>query len=1092
MTQINIFNGLIRYTRYFRLFGTGASFVLAILLITLVFPIIDEHNMTDAAVNPSTTTLTMTTGYTGASLYLLANDINGTFASSSEDQSAKFGITTNNYTGYTLSLKGSNDTKQLSNIDADAALESIVTTTGIEESAFDTATFNGKWGYKPSKYNSTVNTNKFYEAPTTDNVATLDVTNTANTTTPNEYTIGLGARIDYTKPTGNYISTFVLTAVANAVGYTINYTDNSGDATVANLPSSQSGDTATTHIALNPSSQPTRTNYTFKGWCDGTVIGNGTICNGNILKTGDTIGIDQTTTNIITLYAVWEINNVTYTLNYDANGGSGAPAAQSNTNSTGSYTFTINTSNIPTWANHIFLGYSLDDRATTPVYTYNSSNNSFTPNTITLSKTSLASDTAFATLYAIWRSDYMQDASEESLASLMPELGNSTTLIDRRNSNSYQITKIGDLYWMTSNLRITGTISAADSNFTGNDVNISVRDLSNGDSYTEARTRTGTDGKGNSTVWYNLCAASAGTDCDQSESKTTIYDICPSGWRLPTNEEFLRLSNTYTSYATTYFAVYGGSWRKGSIYNQSTSTNYWSSTPDFESATKYAMYYNSSQAPGTYPDDRGYGFYVRCVFGELSLAPEGTAGPMQEASASSLAELLSSDGDTVEMYDERDYQIYNITKINGNYWMADNLRTANFIRMGESNYYYDDFNISAGDLSDGNSFTQARSHTSTDSSSNSTVWYNYCAASAGKICTDSDDIVSNADICPIGWRLPTSSELSSVTSYKNYFKPTTGGYYNDGSLSNTGYGYYWSADSNSVTNRDALMYNGSTLSITNLNRQSGAYIRCIKDISTYSGQTCMQDFKDNSKSKNLAIRDSMPEDEIITLTDNRDSINYYVVKLKDGNVWMLDDLQLDPTTVSESQLKGNTNATDQSISYLKNGGGTGRYANGAVSASWASSYTNPRVYTGYKNSTTSKAGSGLGKIGIYYNYCAVSAGSYCYAENSGVGDSIEDICPAGWMMPAGNNTTNKNTYYYLKSSYGGDISETQKALSVTYAGYLYHGDGGIHLQGSYFHYSTYTINDSSYMNAAFGYTDTFSILGKSLRNDGSTVRCIMK
>ena len=1089
MTQINIFNGLIRYTRYFRLFGTGASFVLAILLITLAFPLIDEHNMTDAAANPSTTTLTMTTGYTGASLYLLANDINGTFASSSEDQSAKFGITTNNYTGYTLSLKGSNDTKQLSNIDADAALESIVTTTGIEESAFDTATFNGKWGYKPSKYNSTINTNKFYEAPTTDNVATLDVTNTANTTTPNEYTIGLGARIDYTKPTGNYISTFVLTAVANAVGYTINYTDNSGDATVANLPSNQSGDTATTHIALNPSSQPTRTNYTFKGWCDGTVIGNGTVCNGNILKTGDTIGIDQTTTSIITLYAVWEINNVTYTLNYNANGGSGAPAAQSNTNSTGSYTFTINTSNIPTWANHIFLGYSLDDGATMPAYTYNSSNNSFTPNTITLSKISLSSDTESATLYAIWRSDYMQDASEESLASLMPALGNSTTLIDRRNSNSYQITKIGDLYWMTSNLRITGTISAADSNFTGNDVNISVRDLSNGDSYTEARTRTGTDGKGNSTVWYNLCAASAGTDCSQSEAKTTIYDICPKGWRLPTNEEFLTLSNTYTSYATTYFAVYGGSWRKGSIYYQSTSTNYWSSTPGL-STSKYAMYYNSDQTPGTWADDRGSGFYVRCVFGELSLAPEGTAGPMQEASASSLAELLSSDGDTVEMYDERDYQIYNITKINGNYWMADNLKTVSVVHMEDSNYYYGDFNISAGDLSSGNSFTQARSHAGTDSS-NSTAWYNYCAASAGKICTDSDETASNADICPIGWRLPTSSELSSVTSYKNYFKPTTGGYYNNGSLSNTGYGYYWSADSNSVTNRDVLMYNGSTLSITNLNRQSGAYIRCIKDISTYSGQTYMQDFKDNSKSKNLAIRDSMPEEEIITLTDNRDSINYYVIKLKDGNVWMLDNLQLDPITVSESQLKGNTNATDQSISYLKNGGGTGRYANSAVSTSWPGSYTNPRVYTGYKNSTTSKAGSGLGKIGVYYNYCAASAGSYCYDENSAVGDSIEDICPAGWMMPAGNSKT--SSYHYLKKFYEGD-SEYQQAISMTYAGRMYYDDGAIYEQGSSAQYWAHTIHNLTFMDELVYSSPIQSLItgSNAQRYRGHNIRCIMK
>ncbi len=63
---------------------------------------------------------------------------------------------------------------------------------------------------------------------------------------------------------------------------------------------------------------PTREGYTFKGWA--------TTADGSIAYTpGASFNINADTT----LYAVWEIN--TYTVEYNANGGSGAPAAQTKT-----------------------------------------------------------------------------------------------------------------------------------------------------------------------------------------------------------------------------------------------------------------------------------------------------------------------------------------------------------------------------------------------------------------------------------------------------------------------------------------------------------------------------------------------------------------------------------------------------------------------------------------------------------------------------------------------------------------------------------------------------------------------------------------
>ena len=42
---------------------------------------------------------------------------------------------------------------------------------------------------------------------------------------------------------------------------------------------------------------------------------------------------------------------------------------------------------------------------------------------------------------------------------------------------------------------------------------------------------------------------------------------------------------------------------------------------------------------------------------------------------------------------------------------------------------------------------------------------------------------------------------------------------------------------------------------------------------------------------------------------------------------------------------------------------------------------------------------GLGKIGVYYNYCAASAGTVCAVSNT-INASV-DVCPKGWRMPTG-------------------------------------------------------------------------------------------
>ena len=101
------------------------------------------------------------------------------------------------------------------------------------------------------------------------------------------------------------------------------------------------------------SEQPSRDGYRFKGWS--TVS---TDTTGNPTYAG---GQPYATNASITLYAIWQQK---YTVTYDANGGSGAPAAQDKWHDE---TLTLSSTK-PTLANHNFLGWAESNTATTAAY----------------------------------------------------------------------------------------------------------------------------------------------------------------------------------------------------------------------------------------------------------------------------------------------------------------------------------------------------------------------------------------------------------------------------------------------------------------------------------------------------------------------------------------------------------------------------------------------------------------------------------------------------------------------------------------------------------------------------------------------------
>lgn len=150
-------------------------------------------------------------------------------------------------------------------------------------------------------------------------------------------------------------------------------TDYANQASVKNLTSTAGG-TVNLYARWTSASvtlrTPTRTGHTFGGWYKESSCTN---------KVGNA-GASYTPTANITLYAKWTAN--TYTVSYNANGGSGAPDSQKKTYGTA---LTLSTAK-PTRSGWKFLGWATSSTATSAAY---QPGGSYTANSST-------------TLYAVW------------------------------------------------------------------------------------------------------------------------------------------------------------------------------------------------------------------------------------------------------------------------------------------------------------------------------------------------------------------------------------------------------------------------------------------------------------------------------------------------------------------------------------------------------------------------------------------------------------------------------------------------------------------------------------------------------------------
>ena len=1032
----------------------------------------------------------------------------GTFASTSSD----IAVRTTYGHGYTLGIaaKTANSNALINANDSSKTIPSI--TSSISESTFSSnASYNNRWGYSPSKYNSAANTN-YLVAPTSTTMATLDKTSAANSTN-NTYTIKLGARIDATLATGTYENTFVFTVTANPTPYTINYDQNTTD-TVTNLPTPnpQTSETFATTVNIS-NTVPARDGYLFKGWCTAQVSDDaacsGTTYNPDGDGTNLSWTIDQTAaTSTLDLYAMWEVDAVDMQTMKDTDCVASAPTKVRDARD-GEIYLVQRLADGRCW---LLDNLRLDPTAT--------------PLATLIGNTNASSQTL----------TYFKNGGGSSP---YPATGVNTTWASS-SDNKYDEPKIVTTYKDT-----TVTSYGAGSGKVGVYYNYCAASAG---SYCYAQ--------------------SAGTG-NASE------DICPAGWRLPTSAtsgddgEFRALckaynggtdcvsgsgSSSYTSMdaASSSSLQYNlstplsGYYTSGSASSQGSVGGFWSSTFGGSSNTMLDLYVFSSQLSPSFSAYKNIGRSLRCV----KKLPY-----LQDMTDEMLDELMPNTGDNTTLYDKRDDQGYKVAKLaDGRYWLLDNLKldptaiplttlqgntnasdqTLTYLKNGGGSNQYPASGVSdAWTSSSQNSYVlpfinadskNAAAYASYGNGSGEVgVYYNFCAASAGSYCYAGGAGVGNAieDICPSGWKIPSSNNYNSL---KNRYSSTTATssssfqynlstpisrYFYSGTVQTTyTLGIFWSSTYYTDDNvrRVSISSSQVNLDFSNHNGRSFGYsVRCVRN-GTYdiSDFTYMQDLSVLSAAELESVKDSMETGTAYTLKDKRDNEEYKIAKLADNNIWMLDNLRLDPTTVSLSDLQNNTNASRSTLRYLK-GDSTGtasdKYAMSGVSSSWSSnSYSVPLVRTTDKDNTIASFGNGSGKIGVYYNYCAASAGSYCYGDGTSTGspsgNATEDICPIGWHMPSSGGSGDYNDLY---AAYNSSAYNTRNAIAATLSGFVSNGSVYNRSSGAtssgYSHSWSNTLYDTSHMYSMYVSHTLNNNVNPSNRDNyryyGVNVRCIL-
>ncbi len=255
---------------------------------------------------------------------------------------------------------------------------------------------------------------------------------------------------------------------------------------------------------------------------------------------------------------------------------------------------------------------------------------------------------------------------------------------------------------------------------------------------------------------------------------------------------------------------------------------------------------------------------------------------------------------------------------------------------------------------------------------------------------------------------------------------------------------------------------------------------------------------------------------ITALTDSRDGEVYTIARLADGNCWMTENLRLDnDATISTTNTnnpiveEGTTN-----VAIKNNDGNTSNHLS-PNSNSWCADWGSADCYNqsylntfntnlggegaiaNYNSSSNSEKAYQWYSYGNYYNWYSATAGNGTYSTGEQSVETVAgDICPAGWILPIGNETTENGSFSNLDSNMGGtgtyhSGSNNWRSFpnNFVYSGYWSGSSAGNRGSSGYYWSST---ADSTYgaYSLSFGSGGVRPGTNGSNKRYGYSVRCV--
>ncbi len=1095
----------------------SCSFVMLFVLSAITInPVSDKQDSASAATGTATaatTSLTIANLDKTSSINITPTKDGAAFASGG---TISFDITTNNYTGYGVELVNLVDEGKLVNTEDDELYLEAITDDYYTDATFPT----NKWGIKPSKYvdptNNTIvdntgNNARFVPFQAVLNTESgkmaygvvLDVYNTAGS---NTYSIETGAKVDAIMKSGTYESSYNLIAIAAPASYSITYNKNTEN-TVTNMPSTQSSQSGVSSTTINLSNLvPARDHYSFLGWCsvepttnNGTDSCSGTVYNPNGNGTNLTYGIDQTTANNTTLYAMWQIDTFTCTKQYRLQNADG------------------------TWGNYIADGTETINYGDSCAYAktvtdYKNAANGTNNAQASTTATNVTDDVTVSLDF--YRNTYILTVTAGSNTSSATGAGTyrwgQTVAVGVTKATNVTCTTYGTPSWTQSGTAGTfSSISGASVNFTMGKGAATVTATSSASAVAQtitfktvnatSITLNGTAKTNNQTMsincgTYNLSGAipanyhftswgaTAGT-LGSASTLSTTYQV--TGAATITLNAAIDSYNQTTRYRYENADGTWGSWTTAETVSKNYGTSYsWSTSQisNFNSTAYQAASVASYTVTGAKTNDvsiyrktftctkqyrletaaGGWGSYIAdgtttvrygasCSYSKTVTDYRGSSNAANGAQGSTSASNITANTTLSLSFYRNTYTLTvskgsNIASVSG----AGTYRWGQAVSIGataSSNTTCNTYGTPTWSASTGTAPSAGTSSTYTMPKSAATVTATSAASNVAQTITLS--------------RTGAASIVIDGVSYAGTSASLNCGYHSFSGTYPSGYEFYrWERGDDSL---NTISYADPNSASTTITVSGPGTVMLV-------GRIYIQN-----------VTASLCPTTAITAHDLRNGKAYTIQKLADGKCWMLDNLALDLTnsTVKTVLSSSNTNASDATLNYLKNGGGTtsDKYATAGV-ASWSGpdSYSAPLIKVTY------------GSKGIYYNYCAVSAGSYCYGDgdtygSTATGNATEDICPKGWRLPTGGAS---GEYQALYVAYSSNYTNFVNAFNPQIAGFV--SNNAYHYGNGYYWTSTWI--DVGRMNnldvSASTVTTDATSTSNGWRRRGYSVRCVVK